>query len=239
MQIRVSSPCSQKWDDMRSGDGAAFCQACQKEVIDFTGMSDEQLRRFWDRQSQQVCGRFREGQLNRNLHQPMPRRGSGVWRFAWTFSAMCWGVVSPVAFVSAQQPAIQVPEREPASSKKQERDTTIELQIISGTVRTQAGEAVLGATLRVQGTQIGTLADKDGYFELKMPAGDLPQTLVATFIGYETQHIGIHAGTSLYEIVMPEAEPMLLGEIIVGGATERKGIFRRTWPGLTKIFRRN
>ena len=43
IQLHIPTPCHENWDNMNPVDKGRFCMSCQKKVIDFTGMNDEQL----------------------------------------------------------------------------------------------------------------------------------------------------------------------------------------------------
>ena len=62
---------------------------------------------------------------------------------------------------------------------------------VSGTVVDPDGEPVIGATVKVKGTSVGTVTDFDGNFKLKVDAG---ATLVFTYIGFETQELPAKQG---------------------------------------------
>ena len=57
---------------------------------------------------------------------------------------------------------------------------------ISGTVKDQNGESVIGANVSVKGTTIGTITDIDGNFILEVPDNVVIQI---SYIGYITQEI--------------------------------------------------
>ncbi len=66
MKITINEPCHENWDNMKPNDKGAFCLSCQKNVIDFTSKSIDQIKDFFNElpQSNNVCGRFKEKQLN-------------------------------------------------------------------------------------------------------------------------------------------------------------------------------
>ncbi|MCW3786881.1 SusC/RagA family TonB-linked outer membrane protein [Plebeiibacterium sediminum] len=66
---------------------------------------------------------------------------------------------------------------------------------VSGHVKDEAGEAVIGATVVVEGTTVGTITDVDGNYTLaNVPSNS---TLLFSFIGLETQNIPIAGKTSI------------------------------------------
>lgn len=58
---------------MSPADKGRFCAACQKVVIDFSRMTDNELAAFFKKPTGSVCGRLRQDQLNRDLVIPRKR----------------------------------------------------------------------------------------------------------------------------------------------------------------------
>jgi hypothetical protein len=53
---------------MKPFERGAYCNSCCKTVTDFSAMSDKDILDYFDnRKGQQVCGRFRNEQLNRPI----------------------------------------------------------------------------------------------------------------------------------------------------------------------------
>ena len=59
----VPLPCHAAWDDMIPDQGGRFCGSCQKTVIDFTAMSDQEVLALLASSRTTICGRFRNDQL--------------------------------------------------------------------------------------------------------------------------------------------------------------------------------
>lgn len=84
-------------------------------------------------------------------------------------------------------------------------------QEVSGIVTDIAsGEALPGVNISVKGTTIGTSTDREGRYELKVPS--LEETLVFSFVGFETIEINISGRT---EINVELQQGTLLGDDIV------------------------
>lgn len=80
--IRIPKPCSQSWDNMTSARGGRHCEACQKVVVDFTQLTDnEVLAYFQQLTGDSTCGRFRADQVGRPLVilPPRPPRRWQPW----------------------------------------------------------------------------------------------------------------------------------------------------------------
>jgi len=64
--ITIPKPCHEEWNDMSPREGGRHCFSCAKTVVDFTQMPDEEVQRYLlDRLPGQVCGRFRQEQVQR------------------------------------------------------------------------------------------------------------------------------------------------------------------------------
>ncbi|MCS3795743.1 hypothetical protein [Niastella sp. OAS944] len=79
LQIKVPKPCHENWHNMTPKEQGRFCGSCEKVVIDFSKMSDnEMLDYFTKTAGQSTCGRFANDQLNRKVEETItkPRRFS-------------------------------------------------------------------------------------------------------------------------------------------------------------------
>ena len=84
---------------------------------------------------------------------------------------------------------------------------------ISGTVVSQEdGEPIIGASVLVQGSKVGTVTDVDGHFTLDVPAG---KKLVISYIGMQTQTINASANMKVALI----QDNKTLQEVVVTGLT--------------------
>ena len=71
--ISIPKPCHENWNGMSPQEKGRFCQVCSKTVVDFTSLSDEQVKNYFLQQAgQKTCGRFRSGQLT-NTDNVLPR----------------------------------------------------------------------------------------------------------------------------------------------------------------------
>ncbi len=74
IQLSIAEPCHENWDGMTPVDKGKFCGSCQKQVVDFSDMSDRQVAEFFKKPSTgSVCGRFMTDQLDRPMEIPRKR----------------------------------------------------------------------------------------------------------------------------------------------------------------------
>ena len=89
------------------------------------------------------------------------------------------------------------------------------VESVSGTVRDESGEALIGASVVVAGTTNGTTTDVDGKFSLDVPS--FPLTLEISYTGYTSQTLVVNTARNNLDIVLSEG--LNLNEVIV---TSRK-----------------
>ena len=87
---------------------------------------------------------------------------------------------------------------------------------VKGHVKDATGEDVIGATVRVVGTQIATVTDFDGNFVIKANQG---ADISVTFVGYQTAIV--KAAPNL-EITLQDDQTVLQDVVVIGYGTVRK-----------------
>jgi len=64
-KIIIPKPCNEDWDKMTQDATGRFCLACNKSVIDFTNKLPEEIQHFFlKNQDREICGRFKNSQLD-------------------------------------------------------------------------------------------------------------------------------------------------------------------------------
>ncbi|WP_338813413.1 hypothetical protein V9L05_18730 [Bernardetia sp. Wsw4-3y2] len=61
--LGINKPCSKKFENFKATKAGGFCGSCQKEVIDFTQMTDKEIIAYFQNNQKKSCGRFNESQL--------------------------------------------------------------------------------------------------------------------------------------------------------------------------------
>ena len=107
-------------------------------------------------------------------------------------------------------------------SNKEENEPMISISevdvVVRGTVTDEKGEPLPGATLLVEGTNIGTVTDIDGNFTLDVPERGV---LIFSFIGYETKRVTV-GDQSVINVMLKETSSSLSEFVVVGYGTQRK-----------------
>ena len=84
---------------------------------------------------------------------------------------------------------------------------------VTGQVVDHEGEALIGATVKVKGTQTGVITDFDGNFSIDAPSN---ATLVVSYVGYKDREIAVR-GRAVIEQIQLESDSQLLDQVVVVG----------------------
>lgn len=90
---------------------------------------------------------------------------------------------------------------------------------IKGVVGDGNNEPLIGATVKVKGTNIVTVTDMDGNFELEVPSG---AELVVSYIGFNDQTVKISGSKSKYDVELQENTNSLDELVVIGYGTVKK-----------------
>ncbi|WP_258042785.1 SusC/RagA family TonB-linked outer membrane protein [Xylanibacter ruminicola] len=90
--------------------------------------------------------------------------------------------------------------------------------VIKGTVNDEAGGPIIGATVKVQGSQKGAITDLDGKFSVEAASN---ATITISYVGYVTQNVKV-AGKSNLTIVLKEDNTTLNDVVVIGYGVQRK-----------------
>ena len=221
LQLSIPTPCHENWDGMTPSEKGKFCGSCQKQVIDFSNMSDRQVAQFFKKPSTgSVCGRFMSDQLDRAIEIPKKR-------IPWL--RYFFQVVLPAFFVSKaeaqmktmgtiaapkQRDTIQKPvikERivmgrlpRPVCIKPVISDTidasklagkvgmvNVIIPEIKGRVVDEFGDPVPFASIQTGLPDYFIQADENGRFSVQIPKLKKEKILHVTAAGYESKDTAI------------------------------------------------
>ena len=90
--------------------------------------------------------------------------------------------------------------------------------VVKGTVNDEAGEPIIGATVKVSGSNAGSITDFDGKFSVQAASN---ATLEISYVGYVTQKVKV-AGKSDITVVLKEDAQMLNDVVVIGYGTMKK-----------------
>ena len=233
ISIIVKKPCSEKFTNFSTTDNGAFCSSCEKEVIDFTTMSQTEILKFLCKNSATTCGRFKTSQLgtisdqqNYNTMQNFITKGIGALSFSLV--SLC-----AISSIEAQESAINSNVQTEITATPIATINEVQQQKnykITGTVLDEENIPLPGVSIVLKGTAEGVSTDMDGRFEFPKTL-EANNVLVFSYIGYDTKEYKIvtsEKDTQDITIQFKSSDIELMGEVVIEGPFKsKKNIFQR------------
>ena len=247
ISLHIDNPCSESWQNMTPNEQGRFCASCQKSVVDFTAMSDNELIDWFARQtynkhqhashnpktstgtesatSGHTCGRFTSSQLDRAIQSIRPRKPAptALWRYliaGLLVSSEASAQTHPQAPAMAKCDTTARPDRL-VIGKMAAQPTTTDPFVSGILLDSTNGQPVQGASIFGVGTHKGTVTDELGHFRLSTTASKI----VISSIGYVTQTITLddkYRHNPELVILMKQDKRTLTGDVVVAGMVRRK-----------------
>lgn len=231
LQISVKQPCSENFATFKKTEQGGFCNSCQKEVIDFTGLSDLEIVQHFNKYNGRTCGRFRTSQLKNYEFESVGIMNMNIFPKSFGIASFSLLALCTTAPVQSQEVVEASPKMEMVISQKVGNTRVVaENYTVRGTVLDETDLPLPGVNVILKGTSIGTTTDYDGKFEFpqKLEANDV---LVFSYIGYDTKEYKVVPGqndTIDITIVFDATDIELMGDVVVGGAYKSKrNIFQK------------
>lgn len=232
--IYIPKPCHEDWSKMTPTQQGKFCLSCNKQVIDFSLMSDRQILNFLSHQSGKLCGRFDAEQLQRPLIETKIKKKK-TWWMALTMpllflfdrsDAQKNKVIDDTTYkVSTSKLNFSklLENRMPVCAPLKELTGTVGMisvdvvkqLIIKGNVVDENNKRIPFTTITQKGTKHATVTDAEGKFLIK--ADDNKHIiLIASAIGFENvERIIETKQNDSVNIVMKKINDDLGGVVVV------------------------
>ncbi len=245
IQLTIAEPCHENWDGMTPVEKGKFCGSCQKQVVDFSNMSDRLVAEFFKKPSTgSVCGRFMTDQLDRDIEIPRKRIPWLKYFFQFALPAFFLSKASAqnikmgkianphpkdTAKISVNQELRTLGMVLPTTIKPVCKDTTVKVKgnirniivedkkVINGKVINDQGIEIPGASVRIKDSRTGIAADENGEFQIKAISGDI---LVTSAAGFETIETPLSNQNSI--TILLKSSLRTTGEIIAGMVSVKK-----------------
>lgn len=214
-KIVVPQSCESSWEQMTPVSTGRYCNSCEKTVVDFTEMSDEQIVRYFkDNAGKNVCGRFSNDQLDRPMRE---KRQKMPWlKYVLNISI-------PALLISIKSSAQQVKQSVYKEYRYTETDSgarvrtpVLDKKEISGIVTDENGTGIPYASVVIKNTTIGASADSAGFFRLEYFDKVTAIKLVISSVGYQDRELilGEQGSSQVKEIIL---EPVMLKPVTLEG----------------------
>ncbi|NKI33254.1 carboxypeptidase-like regulatory domain-containing protein [Croceivirga thetidis] len=223
IQINVDRPCEENFATFKKTADGGFCLNCQKEVVDFSEMSNTEMLTFLNLGSKNLCGRFKSSQLER----PISLRSKSFLRKTVGFASIL--VMALGANPSAHA---QTSDENPAIVQGIQQS-----YIVKGTVLDDQDIPLVGVNVVLKNSNEGVVTDFDGKFKFsrKLKEGDV---LVFSYLGYETKEYEVKSSDTTeidITIQFEYSDVLLMGEVSIDEVYSSK---KKKAKKFTSIFRK-
>ncbi|HEY6505442.1 MAG TPA: carboxypeptidase-like regulatory domain-containing protein [Chitinophagaceae bacterium] len=215
IQLSIADPCHENWDNMTRAEQGRFCASCQKQVVDFSGMSDRQVLAFFRKPSTgSVCGRFYNDQLDRDIEIPRKRIPWLKYFFQFALPAfLASAKATAQGNVVIKRPDVTVT---PIETRVKLGEVSIPQNVIDikGKVTDKNNAPVPYASVVIKGTKNGVMADSAGAFKLSHSVQD-DFTLQVSCAGFQPAEMAITKKTDFTNDVIIQLGWVTLDEVVV------------------------
>lgn len=162
-QIKIAEPCHENWDEMSPNAKGKFCGSCAKDVIDFTYMTDQEVKLYFINYKGSICGRFNKTQLKKKDER------------YFKLPAYTKQFVKAFAMVFIMFTSCNTDAQTEGDTKGKIAIVASDATLCSGEIFNSHGDAVINAKIKV--LQHGKLlsqitTDEQGKYSIKLMPGD-------------------------------------------------------------------
>jgi len=230
--LSIAEPCHENWEKMSPDAKGKFCGSCQKQVIDFSSMSDTQVAQFFKKPSTgSVCGRFMTDQLNREIEIPKKRIPWAKHFFTLLLPAFLiskasaqnskMGKVIPVEKDTTRTPmtsefrtlGMVAPQNiQPFLGDTTVCTTEVITKNLKGKIVDEVGNVIPFASIQVGKTLHTYIADEKGEFVINTELLGNNKSLLISSVGFESKEVIIKDATNFLKV---ELTMMLMGDVTI------------------------
>ena len=227
LQLSIPKPCHENWHNMTPTDQGRFCNACAKEVVDFSAMTDIQvLNYFTNMTHEKVCGRALPEQLDRTISRPAEPKKRLFWY--WNYIVMffmffgkgnstkaqsCRAISGGTQVITvAELDKVRQTDVNNALAGKIAGPAVADNRVIAGKITDKDGNPVSFASVKIKGTSTGIYADANGVYSLKINSNSI---LVISGAGFKEAEVVL--GTQSFINTVMEKAGIDIKEVVVTG----------------------
>ncbi len=225
--VQINKPCHEDWAQMTPEDQGRFCAHCNKSVIDFSLMTDNQILSHLNKSNTNLCGRFHSEQLLRPLIETQlePKKN---WRY-WLASISALFLLtnkSTAQLVKGNNDPINTsvtPKDSLRLTKGKVRMTIGGDMHLKGMVIDSVGKPLWGATISTKGLPYATTSDSSGRFTLRLHTPTDTFTIVVAHVGHENKEVLIDRNKPDEQMIVLREKKKMLDEVVVVSYPYTKG----------------
>lgn len=215
IHVTIPEPCHENWQQMTPNEQGRHCMSCQKTVVDFTLMSDQEILDYISRASSSVCGRFNNDQLNKTYAE-RKNKPAFTFRYAWNMIVATFLVTGNATETQAQgKVAVEKKENWQRPPGNAFVGTVViwdpVVQQVTGVIMDDStNKPVSYASIRIKGAKAGISANEAGEFALTVPTRKDKLKLIVSAIGYADNEfeVSVKSGRTYKVMMSPQADEL-------------------------------
>jgi hypothetical protein len=226
IKLKIAEPCHENWNKMLEEEKGRFCLSCQKAVVDFSRMTNEEIIQYFEQNAgKKTCGRIAIHQHNAPISNY--RKVVSPW-----FNKYVAGFLMAIGFYNPTKAQTVTPnEQHMMKGEMVARpiQTTNKKLVIKGRVLDEETQKpIKGAIVKIDGSDAMATTDKYGNYSLNVPERfqNASLQLVISYKGYSDGVVNsidqtkpsVSVVTKLYK----EIEAHMMGDIMVEPETPTK-----------------
>ena len=246
-QLNIPRPCYENWDQMHPAQKGRFCDSCNKQVMDFSVMTDAEILNYFKHATGKICGRFDNSQLQRSLNATkIEKKKNWQWLVATILALMISTrkgyaqkketkavqiTVNPESTMLGDTIVVEAKQsNKEVLTTKQRKPELLKANFICGKIVDENGMPIPYATVMLKDTKMGTSTDVDGNFKLQLRKYSERADITVSALGYQTVTRNVSLVVSkdtlklntqyemLPEIVIHSNTKAMMGEVVTVGA---------------------
>ena len=202
IQISIPEPCHEGWQNMTPVEKGRFCASCQKKVLDFTYLSDNEIIKVVTK-NDNLCARIDVSNLNRNLIKTKTKSNYFGY-FATTVLAFFGLGIENV--VAQEKPVVEQTDFKYLNKASD----SVKKIIVSGLVKNVYGQPLPGAIIKIKGTKNSTNTDQNGKYTIEVNQGEI---LIFSFLAKIDKEVLVR-NSKIINVVLHSGE-LLIGQVIL------------------------
>jgi hypothetical protein len=202
IQISIPEPCHKGWQNMTPVEKGRFCASCQKTVLDFTHLSDNEIIKVVTK-NDNLCARINGSQLNKNLIETKTKSNYFGYFATTVLAFLGLGTES----VIAQE--IPVVEQTDLKYLNKVLDSVKKITV-SGVVKNVYDQPLPGAIIKIKGTKNSTNTDQNGKYTIEVNQGEI---LIFSFLAKIDKEVLVR-NSKIINVVLHSGE-LLIGQVIL------------------------
>lgn len=224
--FHIPEPCHEDWNNMTPEGRGRFCASCNKQVVDFSLMSDQQVLNYFKNATGNTCGRFANEQLERPMHETTQPKKK-VW---WVAAVM--PLLLLINKANGQTKGKVLIKKPYTVSAKIEPLTGLVVsfaeptqggKIIRGSVQNENGIPVPFATVSLKNSIANAITDSLGNFELHTRSLADTVYITVSSLGYESREYNFPKQEAANIIITLQEKSYAISPVCVTALAGRMG----------------